>query len=375
MTSHVSDAVSIVHGPKGCTHHNFSLLHATWLDNGQVMAPGLFSTGLRENDIVFGGEKALERALAKAADRDVHAIFGPSTCIVDTIGDDVDAVCAGDYRIPVIHVPTAGFLGGTFQDGLNNALIALAGTAGPCPEGRGVNIIGEMNLEYEVGENYAEVSRLLSGLGLAVNLRFVHAITFGEFSLLGAARLNVLRDPSLVPVGEYLQKRFGTPFIASFPHGLSGTLSFIRSVADACGIDGACAADREKALQDEMIDSFSDSQGLPCRVRHYPASGRREPGPHRSLPVHLDSPRETGAGKSCRSARRSGLRGRDGCSTAGGGRSMPELRQPPLAVCHDGGSCLPCGIRGHASCHPRLQRVLLLPDYPPPRPAPRHIHP
>ena len=263
VTSHVSDAVSIVHGPKGCTHHNFSLLHATWLDNGQVMAPGLFSTGLRENDIVFGGEKALERALAKAADRDVHAIFVLSTCIVDTIGDDVDAVCAGDYGIPVIHVPTAGFLGGTFQDGLNNALIALAGTAGPCPKGRGVNIIGEMNLEYEVGANYAEVSRLLSGLGLAVNLRFVHAVTYDEFSLLGAARLNILRNPSLVPVGEYLQKRFGTPFIASFPHGLSGTLSFIRSVADTCGIDGAGAADREKALQNEMIASFSDLMGSP----------------------------------------------------------------------------------------------------------------
>jgi nitrogenase molybdenum-iron protein alpha/beta subunit len=222
------------------------------------MAPDLFSTGLQESDIVFGGEKALERALVKAADRGVHAIFVLSTCIVDTIGDDVDAVCTGDYGVPVIHVPTAGFLGGTFQDGLNRALIALAGTAGPCPEGRGVNIIGEMNLEYEVGANYAEVSRLLSGLGLEVNLRFVHAITYEELSLLGAARLNILRNPSLLPVGEYLQKRFGTPFIPSFPHGLSDTLSFIRSVADACGIDGACAADREKILQEEMIASFSD---------------------------------------------------------------------------------------------------------------------
>ena len=217
VTTQVSDAVSIVHGPKGCTHHNFSLLHATWLDNGQVMAPELLSTGLRENDIVFGGEKALERALVQAADRDVRAIFVLSTCIVDTIGDDVEAVCAGDYGVPVVPVPTAGFLGGTFQDGVNNALIALAETAGPCPKGIGVNIIGEKNLEYEVGENYAEVSRLLSGLGLAVNLRFVHAITYEEFSLLGAARLNILRNPSLLPVGEFLQKRFGTPFIASFP--------------------------------------------------------------------------------------------------------------------------------------------------------------
>ena len=261
VTSHVSDAVSIVHGPKGCTHHNFSLLHATWLDNGQVMAPDLISTGLLETDIVFGGEKALERALVQAADRDVRVIFVLSTCIVDTIGDDVDSVCAGDYGVPVVHVPTAGFLGGNFQDGVNNALIALAETAAPCPKGGGVNIIGEMNLEYEVGENYAEVSRLLSGLGLAVNLRFVHTITYDEFSLLGAARLNILRNPALVPVGEFLQERLGTPFIASFPTGLSDTLSFIRSAADACGIDGSGAADREKGLQEEMLASFSDLRG------------------------------------------------------------------------------------------------------------------
>ncbi len=261
VTSHVSDAVSIVHGSKGCTHHNFSLLHATWLDNGQVMAPDLISTGLRETDIVFGGEKALERALVQAADRDVRVIFVLSTCIVDTIGDDVDSVCAGDYGVPVVHVPTAGFLGGNFQDGVNNALIALAETAADCPKGGGVNIIGEMNLEYEVGENYTEIARLLSALGLVVNLRFVHTIAYDEFSLLGAARLNILRNPSLLPVGKFLQKRLGIPFIASFPHGLSDTLTFIRSVADACGIDGACAADREKALQEEIIDSFLDLRG------------------------------------------------------------------------------------------------------------------
>jgi nitrogenase molybdenum-iron protein alpha/beta subunit len=258
VTSHIRDAVTIIHGPKGCSHHNASLLHATWLDNDHAVMPELVSTGLTESEVVFGGEEVLRTAIGHAAERNVHAIFVLSTCIVETIGDDVEAVCSEEYGIPVIPIPTAGFLGGTFQDGVNNALIALADIAGPCRKDGGVNIIGEMNLEYEVEENHAEIARLLSLHGLFVNLRFVHDITYDRLSSLGAAQLNILRSPTLIPVGECLRNRFGTPFISSFPHGLSDTLSFIGSVAEAWGIDGQHAVEGERARQLEMIAGFPD---------------------------------------------------------------------------------------------------------------------
>ena len=65
-------------------------------------------------------------------ERHTGAVFVLSTCIVDTIGDDVAAVCHGSHGIPVIPIPTAGFLGGTFQNGVNNALNAIADTTEPC---------------------------------------------------------------------------------------------------------------------------------------------------------------------------------------------------------------------------------------------------
>ena len=253
VTSHISNTVTIIHGPKGCAHHNASLLHAICLDDDQMVMPSLISTALGESEIIFGGEEALRSTIRHAAGRDVSAIFVLSTCIVDTIGDDTCAVCAEEYGIPVIPIPTAGFLGGSFQDGMNNALIALAGIAVPCPANGGINLIGEMNLEYEVRENSKEISRLLSLLGLNVSLHFVHDITFSQLSLLGAARLNILRSPSLIPVGEYLHDRFGTPFISSFPHGLSDTLAFLEQVAASCGIDGSTAIASEKLRQDEML--------------------------------------------------------------------------------------------------------------------------
>ena len=262
VTTHVRDAATIVHGPKGCAHHNFSLLHATGLDNDRAAIPDLVSSALSESDIVFGGEEALARTIRDACDRDVRAVFVLSTCVVDTIGDDVAGICGRDWPVPVIPVATAGFLGGTFHQGVNNALLALASQAGPSERGTTVNIIGEMNLEYEVEENYAEVLRLLTLLGLPAGIRFVHNIRYDEIATLGAARLNILRDPSLVPVGEYLKGRFGTPFIPAFPSGLSGTLAFLDAVAVSCGINSGRAAGIERALQAEVLAGFADIADL-----------------------------------------------------------------------------------------------------------------
>jgi nitrogenase molybdenum-iron protein alpha/beta subunit len=277
VTTEVRDAVSIIHGPRGCAHHNFSLLHATTLDNEQAALPHLVSSALEESDIIFGGEDALARAILSVCEQNVSTVFVLSTCIAGTIGDDVDAVCGRGWPVPVIPVPTAGFLGGTFQNGVNNALIALTVFSEPSMAGPWVNIIGEKNLEYEVEENYAEVVRLLTLLHLPVGLRFVRSISLDDIPVLGAAQLNILRDPSLISVGDYLLQRFGTPYIPSFPAGLSDTLAFICSVAAACRIDPRQALGTEQAFQAEVLADFADicdSQGIFCGPIMDPESSR-----------------------------------------------------------------------------------------------------
>jgi nitrogenase molybdenum-iron protein alpha/beta subunit len=268
VTTQVRDTVTVVHGPKGCTHHNFSLLHATGFENDRISLPDLISTGISETDIIFGGERALERTLEMVAERDVGGIFVLSTCIIDTIGDDVAAVCRRHYNVPVIPVPTAGFLGGTFQNGVNNALNAIADTVEPCIPDHGANIIGEKNLEYEVDENYAEVTRLLSALGIAVNLRFLRDCSLSDITRLGAAQLNILRDDDLLSVGNHLQQRFGTPFISSYPVGLDGTIDFLETVAGGFGVISSRAVIEEKVLQEEILGEFEDISGTAITFDH-----------------------------------------------------------------------------------------------------------
>ena len=63
VTTGIKDSVTIIHGPPGCAHHNFSLLHATILDNDCMVIPRVMSSGMSEHDVIFGGEEALMKVI------------------------------------------------------------------------------------------------------------------------------------------------------------------------------------------------------------------------------------------------------------------------------------------------------------------------
>jgi nitrogenase molybdenum-iron protein alpha/beta subunit len=258
VTTAVHDSISVIHGPAGCAHHNFSLLHSIHVSNDYIRTIPLISTGLEERDIIFGGEASLERTIRTAVNDEPGAIFVISSCVAGMIGDDTDAVASKEWDVPVISLPGAGFLGGTFQEGFIQALMTLAKQGTPSRLWEGVNLIGEKNLEFEVEENYAEVRRLCTALGLPVNLRFVRDISVGEIGRLGRAQVNILREPALRPVGNYLKGRFDTPYIDSFPLGFKGTLHFLRQIGSVCGIDPSVAIREEQAMQEEIICDFKD---------------------------------------------------------------------------------------------------------------------
>lgn len=283
VTTGIKDSVTIIHGPPGCAHHNFSLLHATILDNDCMVIPSVISSGMSEHDVIFGGEEALMKVIIEAASGDPGIIFVLSTCITETIGDDVLAVTQ-NAGVPVCLVPTGGFLGGDFEMGFCRALIAVSNLAYPVirsreynPESSGsVNLIGEKNLEYEVHENFVEIKRLVSLLDLTINLRFAHDITRSDIDRLPFASVNILREPALSAVGSHLQDAFSTPFVNSFPLGISGTISFIRDVATLSGSKPEKALGIEKKYQKEVLEEFSDLRGSRVKLK-IPAGGPEYP--------------------------------------------------------------------------------------------------
>jgi len=262
VSAFIPDALTVVHGPAGCAHHNLSLLHATLLQHDRLFLPPVFSTGLGERDIIFGGEDALERTIERALEREPRAVCVISTCITETIGDDTDAVCSRDWGVPVIHLHSSGFLGGSFNEGFVNALKRVAGLVPPAKtQDGGINIVGEKNLEFEVEENFEEVARLLGMLDLDVNVRFVRNETVDDISLFSEGCLNILREPALEPIGRHFFEAFGQPYLSGFPVGLQGTREFLRAVGEACGSAADEAIAAEESLQDELAAEFADLEG------------------------------------------------------------------------------------------------------------------
>ena len=117
VTTEVTDGVTIIHGPAGCSQHNASLIHATLLDHDTPHLLRICSSDLDERGVIFGGEGALASCIREAAREEPPVIFVLSTCVVQAIGDDVAGVCRRDWGLPVIPVPSSGFLGGGFRTG------------------------------------------------------------------------------------------------------------------------------------------------------------------------------------------------------------------------------------------------------------------
>ena len=275
VTTQVRDAVTVIHGPAGCAQHNLSLLHAITLENDTPDLPLLLSTDLDEGSVIFGGEEALAAAIREAAARDPPVVFVLSTCVVETIGDDTAAVCGRDWPVPVVHIPTAGFLGGVFRDGFHRALHAIAGCAGDRADGPGgVVLVGEKNLEYEVDVHGEEIRRLLAQLGARVDLRLVRGMEWDALHRLASSRLNVLREPDLAPLGDRCRERYGTPFMPGYPVGLAGTLLFLARAGNLLGVNPAEAVRREEEVQQELLSRFSDLLG--SRIWNPSASGSGE---------------------------------------------------------------------------------------------------
>jgi nitrogenase molybdenum-iron protein alpha/beta subunit len=273
VSTAISDGITIIHGPDGCTHHNFSLLHALWYEHDQIAFPGILSSALSETEIVFGGEKRLEQTLLDARSRKPGVICILTSCVAAAIGDDVQAVCDRIEDIPAMVIPTGGFLGGGFSKGVSEALLSLSGLGEEGTRNGKVNLIGEKNLEFEADANFEEIARLLALLGVGIQLRFVRNIPAASIARLGSASLNILRDPALADVGEALRMRFGTPFLSSFPVGFQGTLDFLEDVGERLDIDSSGAVSAEDTYQERLIASFGDLNGSEITVTSDPVAG------------------------------------------------------------------------------------------------------
>ncbi|MGF1485687.1 MAG: nitrogenase iron-molybdenum cofactor biosynthesis protein NifE [Prochloraceae cyanobacterium] len=234
----ITDAAHLVHGPIACSGNSWGSRGS--LSSGPTLYKTGFTTDLSENDIIFGGEKKLYKAISRIIkEYQPAAVFVYSTCVTALIGDDLDAVCQAatkKFNKPVIPVHSAGFVG---SKNLGNRLAGEAllehviGTGEPeYTTDYDINLIGEYNIAGEMWN----VLPLFEKLGIRVLAKMTGDACYEEITTAHRAKLNVvICSKALINVARKMEERYDIPYIEASFYGIEDINKCLRDIAVKLG--------------------------------------------------------------------------------------------------------------------------------------------
>jgi nitrogenase molybdenum-iron protein alpha chain len=257
------DILQITHGPIGCGFYS-------WLtrrnqtrpksDKGTNFMPYAMSTDMQEEEIIFGGEKKLKKAIQEAID-----LFHPkavgifSTCPVGLIGDDVHSVAREmEERYPDVNIfgfSCEGYKGVSQSAGhhiANNKVFTdVVGQIETRKEGEfRLNILGE----YNIGGDAFEIERITDRCGLTVHATFSGNSEYDEFASAHTADLNVVMcHRSINYMADMMEKRYGIPWFKVNFVGANATAKSLRKIAAYFGRQ-TLVEKVEKIIAEEMVE-------------------------------------------------------------------------------------------------------------------------
>ncbi len=274
----ITDVIHLVHGPIGCAGNSWDNRGARSSDS-QLYRRG-FTTEMLENDVIFGGEKKLYKAILDLAERykdQARAIFVYATCVTAMTGDDVEAVCtaaAEKVAIPVIPINTPGFIG---DKNIGNRLAGeimfkyVIGTTEPPFLGEyPINLIGEYNI---AGDLWGMLP-LFDRLGIQVLSCFSGDAKFEELRYAHRAKLNVIIcSKSLTNLAKKMQKTYGMPYLEESFYGMTDTAKALRDIARE--LDNIVNGLEKRVMQDRVERLIAEEEEK-CRIAISPHRARLE---------------------------------------------------------------------------------------------------
>ena len=274
----ITDVIHLVHGPIGCAGNSWDNRGARSSDS-QLYRRG-FTTEMLENDVIFGGEKKLYKAILDLAERykkEARAIFVYATCVTAMTGDDVEAVCkaaAGKIAIPIIPVNTPGFIG---DKNIGNRLAGeilfkyVIGTTEPPILGEyPINLIGEYNI---AGDLWGMLP-LFDRLGIQILSCFSGDARFEELRYAHRAKLNIIIcSKSLTNLAKKMQKNYGMPYLEESFYGMTDTAKALRDIARE--LDNIVNGLEKRVMQDR-VERLIEEEEKKCRAAIAPYRARLE---------------------------------------------------------------------------------------------------
>ncbi len=255
----ILDSELIVHGPMSCAYYYSGGYDRKLLSDRRTDLVSSnyrsFPTCLDDNASIFGGGKMLKAKIEERVAAGAKLIFVITACVPGIIGDDTENICydveKNSTGVRVIPIPMDGVLCGGGIQGMNIAIERICTLMDPnvTPEDDLVNLIGYGSTNDRDLEASDDTERILAGLGLRINCKFLNRNSSQEIVEFRKARFNLMyvKNMSLIHQVNIIAKSTGMEcYPEHMPRGLRQTMSWIRSMAKYLGrpggsVDALCA--------------------------------------------------------------------------------------------------------------------------------------
>jgi nitrogenase molybdenum-iron protein alpha chain len=239
----IKDMIHISHGPVGCGQYSRAGRRNYYIGTTGVntFVTMNFTTDFQEKDIVFGGDKKLDKTI-----QEINQLFPlnkgisiQSECPIGLIGDDIEAVAkksTKELEKPVVPVRCEGFRGVSQSLGHHLANDAIRDhTLGARDDDDSfestpydVSIIGD----YNIGGDAWATRTILEEMGLRVVAQWSGDGTISEMELTPKVKLNLLHCyRSMNYISRHMEEKYGIPWMEYNFFGPTKIEESIRKIA------------------------------------------------------------------------------------------------------------------------------------------------
>lgn len=228
----------VLHAPQGDTYAD---LLFTMIERRGARPPVTYTT-FEARDL-GADTAALFRATCVAAHErfQPEAIIVGASCTAELIQDDPGGIAAAlGLPVPVIPLELPSYQRKENFGADETFLAIVKALARPVARRSdpSVNLIGATALGFRHRDDVTELTGLLAGMGIAVNVCAPYGATPSDIARLGAAQANVLMYPETGKSAcRWMERALGLPYTRTVPIGVGATRAFAAEVAALTGVE------------------------------------------------------------------------------------------------------------------------------------------
>lgn len=206
----IDDCLLVIVGTDECSYYTKGL---TMNERYGGVGGRCVSVVLDSHDVTFGSTESMHKAFKEiVAEYQPKCVMLVTTCVIEVIGDDYDAIAAEltkQYSIPVMAVHTEHFKCEDHFPGLERAITACASLMQEQQGDGSVNVLGQRMGNFADTELHA----YLEQAGVKLGVQLPSGCTAEEIRRAPAAKVNIVVHDIALPLAKLMEEKYHIPYV------------------------------------------------------------------------------------------------------------------------------------------------------------------